>query len=675
MAIKKTIELDVNTSAGLRAMDELGLSFEEAFTEADNLTGQIGELEDALYAMAAAGQQNTEEYRELAEQIGVYKKVIIDTDLQVDAMSQTTAQKLGGALTGVTAGFELGAGAMGAMGVESEKVEEALLRVQSAMAIAQGVQGIKEAIPSFKSLALTIGKTAAGQKVLNAAQAIGAVGMKALNVVMKANPVFLLIGAFTALAGAVAWFSSRSNEAEAQNERLNASLKRGQELLDSTIKKVTEAGNHRLAVMQAEGAAEEDLHNQRLKNLKAEEAGRKASLEFEKKALTNLIANQKQAFKEGNDELAQSIAEEIDQHKNKYKELQSQHKNYARQKELEDIAYQNSVREKAEQEKAEQQARYREALARKREFESKRLAISREIQDLELALQQEGIDKQFEANQLEFDRRIEDLRANKELESEERIRLEELAQAKYTQRIIEIEQAEEERKRAKKEKEAEELALLNEQTELALQEQLDREQELLDKQREEQLEKDAAAIEQKKEMRAGMLDASMKGLQALDDLNTLLTDNAVKKAGDNEAAAEAARKKGFERSKKLQLGMAIITGIQGVMAAFTAGSSMGPAGVVMGPIMAALAAVTAGVNIAKIAKTRYEGGGSSSGAATGSTAPPRVPSFNIAGNSTGNQLAQSLGGQEQQPIKSYVVSSDVTSAQSLDRNKIETASI
>jgi hypothetical protein len=54
------------------------------------------------------------------------KKVIIDTDRTVDGMSQTMAQNLGGALGGVTAAFELGAGAMGAMGVESEKVEEAL---------------------------------------------------------------------------------------------------------------------------------------------------------------------------------------------------------------------------------------------------------------------------------------------------------------------------------------------------------------------------------------------------------------------------------------------------------------------------------------------------------------------------------------------------------------------
>jgi hypothetical protein len=51
-------------------------------------------------------------------------------------MSQTIAQNLGGALGGVTSAFELGAGAMGAMGVESEKVEEALLKVQSASAIA-----------------------------------------------------------------------------------------------------------------------------------------------------------------------------------------------------------------------------------------------------------------------------------------------------------------------------------------------------------------------------------------------------------------------------------------------------------------------------------------------------------------------------------------------------------
>ena len=120
--------------------------------------------------------------------------------------------------------------------------------------------------------------------------------------------------------------------------------------------------------------------------------------------------------------------------------------------------------------------------------------------------------------------------------------------------------------------------------------------------------------------------------------------------------------------------MAVVQGVQGVMAAFTAGSSMGPAGVVMGPLMAALAAVTAGVNIAKIKNTQY-GGGGSGGASVPQNASNRVPSFNVVGNSPQNQLAQSLGTQEQAPVKTFVVSGDVTTAQSLDRNKVDTASL
>lgn len=64
------------------------------------------------------------------------------------------------------------------------------------------------------------------------------------------------------------------------------------------------------------------------------------------------------------------------------------------------------------------------------------------------------------------------------------------------------------------------------------------------------------------------------------------------------------------------------------------------------------------------------GGGMSSRGATA-----QAPAFNVVGASPENQLAQAISGQEKQPIKAYVVSNDVTSAQSLDRNIIESASI
>jgi len=53
----------------------------------------------------------------------------------------------------------------------------------------------------------------------------------------------------------------------------------------------------------------------------------------------------------------------------------------------------------------------------------------------------------------------------------------------------------------------------------------------------------------------------------------------------------------------------------------------------------------------------------------------QAPSFNIVGSSETNQLAEAIGSQSQQPIKAFVVSNDVTTAQSLDRNIVEGASL
>lgn len=64
------------------------------------------------------------------------------------------------------------------------------------------------------------------------------------------------------------------------------------------------------------------------------------------------------------------------------------------------------------------------------------------------------------------------------------------------------------------------------------------------------------------------------------------------------------------------------------------------------------------------------GGGGSAAPAT-----PSPPSFNVVGASAGNQLAEAIAGQEQKPIKAFVVSREVTSAQELDRNAVRDASI
>lgn len=67
------------------------------------------------------------------------------------------------------------------------------------------------------------------------------------------------------------------------------------------------------------------------------------------------------------------------------------------------------------------------------------------------------------------------------------------------------------------------------------------------------------------------------------------------------------------------------------------------------------------------------GSGANVSAPTSSAAAP--PAFNIVGGSGTNQLADAISGQQQQPVKAFVVSNDVTTAQSMDRNIVEEAAI
>jgi hypothetical protein len=64
-----------------------------------------------------------------------------------------------------------------------------------------------------------------------------------------------------------------------------------------------------------------------------------------------------------------------------------------------------------------------------------------------------------------------------------------------------------------------------------------------------------------------------------------------------------------------------------------------------------------------------------SGAAGGGATAVQPPSFNIVGSSGVNQLSDAISEAEKQPTRAYVVASDVTTAQELDRNIIESASL
>ena len=134
--------------------------------------------------------------------------------------------------------------------------------------------------------------------------------------------------------------------------------------------------------------------------------------------------------------------------------------------------------------------------------------------------------------------------------------------------------------------------------------------------------------------------------------------------------------------KAMAIASATISGTQGVINAFATASDSPITKVFPAYpfVQAGLAGAFALKNIASIKSVDPTGKGNtgsvpapSSGGGGG--APPLPPAFNVVGQSDTNQLADAIGGQEQQPIQAFVVSSEVTTAQELDRNIIDGASI
>jgi len=87
-------------------------------------------------------------------------------------------------------------------------------------------------------------------------------------------------------------------------------------------------------------------------------------------------------------------------------------------------------------------------------------------------------------------------------------------------------------------------------------------------------------------------------------------------------------------------------------------------------IIAAIKSATGAAN--SVAGTL--GGGSASGGGA-AAAQPQAPSFNIVGATETSQLAEAVGSQTQQPVQAYVVANDVTTAQSLENNIVEGATL
>ena len=157
-------------------------------------------------------------------------------------------------------------------------------------------------------------------------------------------------------------------------------------------------------------------------------------------------------------------------------------------------------------------------------------------------------------------------------------------------------------------------------------------------------------------------------VQMATDAISALNDLAQAFFGDNEKNA----KKAFLVNKAAGIANAVINTSQAVTKALAETTDPSPTQSFRFA-NAAIAAATGAAQVMAIARQQFQASGSvdTNIGGGGATAPSMSPSFNLVGTSGQNAILESL---QRNPVKAYVVGSDVTSQQQLDRNRINQVS-
>ena len=278
------LDVQTNTSQAEGNVKSLKTQLKEATLEVQAMAEKFGAT--SKEAVAAAKRA-----AELKDKIGDAKALIdaFNPDKKFQAFSS--------ALSGVAGGFSAVQGAMGLMGAESENVQKMMLKVQSAMALSQGLSAVTESIDAFKNLGTVLSQISVIQK-------ISAVAQRIWNAAMSANPIGAIIAAITLLIAGItaliAWFIKSSDAAKEQTKAVNESTK-AIESQKKAIKDASEAldrhQKQELALAKASGKSTEEIRkleialiNKKIADKEATAAAALHTVELQRQQLASLKA-------------------------------------------------------------------------------------------------------------------------------------------------------------------------------------------------------------------------------------------------------------------------------------------------------------------------------------------------------------------------------------------------
>lgn len=274
---------------------------------------RLRELKQELAQMEEAGQEGSEQFRVLAIEAAQLEDQIGDTQAMIRNMASDTFafDALIGGVTAITAAYSVGQGAAALFGEENEEVQQALLKVNAAMAILQGLQQIQNTLQRQSAVSLAVEnaqrRIATLQTTLQAqaesrnviAKYSAIIAQKALNAVMATSPAGALLLAIGAIAGALLVFSSNSKTAADSQKELNDQLKQQLdylELLNTQLNRPADDRinqlNNELTLLKSKGASQDAILQKELEIARAEDQRAQASKGFYADEIANLGLNE-----------------------------------------------------------------------------------------------------------------------------------------------------------------------------------------------------------------------------------------------------------------------------------------------------------------------------------------------------------------------------------------------
>lgn len=247
-----------------------------------NATESIGNVKKQLKEANAeliAAQKNFGEYSD--EAIAAAKKVAGLRDSIQEARETADLfdpgkkfQALSNTLSAVAGGFAAVQGAIGLFGSESKELEKQLLKVQSALALSQGLSTIADSAKDFQRLNAIVQSSTIFMRANAAANTATAATMKALGIavdttttsfrVLKtaiaATGIGLAVIAIGELISAISNYTSAAEKAKEAQDKLNESIKKSAEgALQAEIDQINRSNDLLIAQAKLRGASEKEI--------------------------------------------------------------------------------------------------------------------------------------------------------------------------------------------------------------------------------------------------------------------------------------------------------------------------------------------------------------------------------------------------------------------------------